>query len=520
MKFLHTVSLPFLAILGLASSCGNEATPSGSESPGATANANAAYRPEKAPNFLIFLIDTQRADFMGMYGSQADTTPNLDAFAQESLVFERAYAPASSTSPSHASLFTSTYPRVHGVWNRVPRGEEEPIFPALSASATTLAEVLGEIGYDTAAICDGGNLQSSRGFDQGFRTWDSKYLGVDNRVDRALAWLDHERKPDQPFFLFLHTYQVHTPYLPRPEHVALFADPEYQGPVRQAWQDAFAYYHASPGLKGAIRKIQGEFYRPTLPENEFELPDPDDLAFMLALYQANTHQVDTAFARLMSELETRGISADNTLFLITSDHGEEFWEHGQYGHHQIYEPTAHIPFILDGPGVLSARRADPVDLLDVMPTFLHWSGLETDSFPPAMMGRILDLSSSEAPAPYPIVGESNWPEHQLSWREEERKAMFFPDSERAAEVYRYVEDPRESKDRATSEAAWLAEIQAPRAAWEAHAAAWQKEHQLLPGLRDWKSLSSAEQRALVAMGYVNEGELEVKGNEDEEDENP
>jgi Sulfatase len=153
MKFLHAVSLPFLALLGLASSCGDSPAPSESESSGASAGATSAYRPETAPNFLIFMIDTQRADYMGLYGSERDTTPNIDAFAQESLVFERAYAPASSTSPSHASLFTSTYPRVHGVWNRVPRGEEEPIFPALSGYATTLAEVLGEVGYDTAAIC-------------------------------------------------------------------------------------------------------------------------------------------------------------------------------------------------------------------------------------------------------------------------------------------------------------------------------------------------------------------------------
>jgi arylsulfatase A-like enzyme len=219
----------------------------------------------------------------------------------------------------------------------------------------------------------------------------------------------------------------------------------------------------------------------------------------------------------MRELETRGITAENTLFLITSDHGEEFWEHGQYGHHQIYEPTAHIPFIVHGPGVASARRADPVDLLDVMPTMLHWSGLETDSFPPAMMGRILDFSTANAPAPHPIIGETNWPEHQLSWRDEQRKAMFFPGSERASEVYRYVEDPRESEDRAIADAAWLDEILAPRAAWEAYAAAWQEEHQLLPGVRDWKSLSSAEQRALVAMGYVGEGELEVKTDPDEND---
>lgn len=515
MKFLHAVSLPLLALAGLTFSCGDAPAPAPTESSDGAQDARLSFRPEDPPNILIFLIDTQRADYMSVYGHAKPTTPHLEAFAEESLVFNRAYAPASSTSPSHASLFTSTYPRVHGVWNRVPRGDEDPIFPALTPRATTLAEVLGEIGYDTAAICDGGNLQSSRGFDQGFRVWDSKYLGVDNRVDRALRWLDVERKKDRPFFLFLHTYQVHTPYLPKAEHVELFADPEYQGPVRKAWEDAVAFYTSNPGIKGAIRKIQGDFYRPTLPEEGTD-PEADDLAFMKALYEANIHQVDAAFERLLNELEKREINQDNTLILVTSDHGEEFWEHGQYGHHQMYDSVAHIPFLVRGPGVAAGlRRDDPVDLLDVMPTLLHWSGLDHEVFPPSMMGRILDFTTDAAPAPYPIIGESNWPEHQLTWRDQDRKAMYFPGSDRATEVYRYVEDPAESEDRADREASWLADVDPQRSAWETESTAWQEEYNLNPGVRDWKSLSASEQRILIEMGYVGEGELEVKEEKDD-----
>ena len=505
MKFLRDRFLLALALGGILSACGESPAPGGSDS--STQESSAPLRADERPNILIFLMDTQRADYLGMYGHEAPTSPSLDAFAEESLVFDRAFAPASSTSPSHASLFTSTYPRIHGVWNRVPRGEdEEPIFPALSQRAITLAEVLAEVGYQTAAIADGGNLQENRGFAQGFQTWDSKFLGADNRVDRALQWLDQERKPDQPFFLFLHPYQVHTPYVHAPEHVERFADPNYQGPLRAAWQGARDHWVANLGMKGAIRKLQGDYYRPALPE-EGEFPEPEDLRFLQALYQAEIRQMDTAFGRLIGELKARGIDRSNTLFLLTSDHGEEFWEHGKYGHHQIYESTAHIPFLVQGPGTVTGRRADPVDLLDVMPTLLYWGGLDADSLPPSMLGRVLDFGTTDPAAAHTIIGESNWPEHQLSWREGERKAMFFPDSERAPEVYELAQDPGEKQDLASRQAAWLEAIQPAKQAWEDKAADWQLEHQLAPGVRDWKRLSEEERNLMIDLGYVDPEEF-------------
>lgn len=509
MKFLRVRILPALALCGALSACGDEPAPTPDGAGGDPASSALALRSETPPNILIFLIDTQRADHLGFHGHAAPTSPQLDAFAEESLVFERAYAPASSTSPSHASLFTSTYPRVHGVWNRVPRGEDEdPIFPALSPKAITLAEVLQEAGYSTAAICDGGNLQENRGFSQGFQVWDSKFLGAENRVDRALQWLDSERDPEQPFFLFLHTYQVHTPYLPEPQYLEQFADPDYQGPLREAWQRARSFWTSSSEVRGAIRRIQGDFYKPALPADG-ELPRSEDLAFLKALYQAEIRQMDTAFGRLVEELAARDITPDNTLILITSDHGEEFWEHGQYGHHQIYDTTAHIPFVVRGPGTLQgARRADPVDLLDVMPTLLYWAGIEFDYLPPSMLGRVLDFGTAEAPAARTIVGESNWPEHQWSWRVGDRKAMFFPGSDRATEVYDFAQDPGEQDDLASRQASWLESIRADQKAWAEHAAQWQADHQLAPGVRDWNRLSQEERDALIGMGYVDPDEIE------------
>lgn len=509
MKFPRVRILSALAVCGALSACGDAPSPAPDGADGVSTTPAPALRSESPPNILIFLIDTQRADYLGAYGHTADTSPELDAFAAESLIFERAYAPASSTSPSHASLFTSTYPRIHGVWNRVPRGEDEdPIFPALSPKAITLAEVLSEAGYDTAAICDGGNLQENRGFSQGFGVWDSKFLGADNRVDRALQWLDSERNPDQPFFLFLHTYQVHTPYLPDPKYVEQFADPSYQGPLREAWQRARSFWAASSGVRGAIRKIQGDFYKPALPADG-ELPGPEDLAFLKALYQAEIKQMDAAFGRLLGELAARDITPDNTLILITSDHGEEFWEHGQYGHHQIYDSVAHIPFIARGPGTKQgARRSDLVDLLDVMPTLLYWAGIEIDYLPPSMLGRVLDFGTEQSPPAHTVISESNWPEHQWSWRIGDRKAMLFPGSDRATEVYDFARDPGEQHDLATRQASWLESIQPNQQAWSEKAIQWQNDHQLAPGVRDWNKLSQAERDALIGMGYVDPAEIE------------
>lgn len=486
----------------------------------AAADADAPPPVADRPNLVVFLIDTQRADFLGTYGHPQPTSPQLDAFAREGMVFEAAFAQASSTSPSHASLFTSTYPRTHGVWNRVVHDVlDDPVHPALADSAVTLAEALAEHGYDTAGIADGGNVQASRGFAQGFRVWDSDFRGADHRVDRAVRWLDSERDPAKPFFLFLHTYQVHTPYVPERQYVELFADPDYDGPLRAAWEGARAYWEENIAtLRGAIGDIQSRFYKPHIPKEDGTSLPPADLAFLKALYEAEIRQTDAAFARFLAALDERGLD-ENTLILVTSDHGEEFWEHGKYGHHQIYDHTVHVPFFVRGPGVpAGARRSDPVELLDVMPTLLRQAGVERALMPPAVVGRVLDLGRADSPADdHVVVAETNWPEAQIAWRHGARKAMLFPESERPAEVYRWRDDPLEQDDLAAREAAWLEAIRPPVADWKQSADAWQAQQGLQPGVRGLDRLSPAEQAQLQALGY-GDGIFPQEGGADPQDE--
>ena len=113
-------------------------------------------KPPDQPNVLIFLVDTLRADHISAYGYAKNTTPHMDAFAREGILFEDTSAPSPQTAPSHASLFTSTWPATHGVWNEVKLESGRTIHPALAQEAVTLAETLRDHGWNTAAVCDGG----------------------------------------------------------------------------------------------------------------------------------------------------------------------------------------------------------------------------------------------------------------------------------------------------------------------------------------------------------------------------
>lgn len=529
--FLTAICLACL----LLSSCG-EATPPDSNANAAAGTTADSVGPDSAaaatgpqqpafepappakvmPNMLVFMIDTQRADYLTMYGHEANTSPNLQAFADDALVFEKAFAAASSTSPSHASIFTSTYPQVHGVWNRVIIGKtlEEPrtIYPSLGWGSVTMAEVLQDGGYHTAGICDGGNLQANRGLAQGFDYWDSKFLGAYNRVEHAKQWLTEAYDQEKPFFMFLHTYQVHTPYLPEPKFVEMFADPDYDGPFLQAWKNAYHSYATGPRTSGTIRDMQKKHYKPLLPAEGEPAPPEDDITFIKALYQAEIRQMDDAFGLMVAWLKEEGLYED-TLIVVTSDHGEEFWEHGTYGHHQVYDTTLHVPLIIRAPGgPRGERRAEPVELIDIMPTLLHHAALDP---PGSMQGRVLDLHRAYPDAAdRDVIGESNWPEHQVAVRVGDTKAVLFPDVEKAAEVYDLATAPGEVTNIAGQPdgRSFLAGVKQRLTTWVADSKEWQTQYQMSPGTRDQDRLSQDERDEMEALGYIDSERENAKVN--------
>ena len=212
-------------------------------------------------NIILVSLDTLRADHMGLYGYERSTTPNLDAFASQSVVFERATSQASSTRPSHMSLFQSR-----------------------PASATTrdglaLAEVLAENGFRTAAFTDGGNISSKIGFARGFEIYEDGGGGLAESLPKAASWIREHRR--ERFFLFLHTYDIHLPYEPPEPHASMFTE-SYDGDIR------------GDNTRPTLRRVR------SLDEDAGAIIDldSDDRERVVALYDGGIHYTDDQLKHL------------------------------------------------------------------------------------------------------------------------------------------------------------------------------------------------------------------------------
>ncbi len=458
-------------------------------------------------NVLLVVVDTLRADHLGCYGHPFDTSPHLDALATEAIVFDRAHAPAPRTAASHASLFTSTYPASHGVWNELRLADGSTAYPALAPEALTLAELLRAAGYQTAAVADGGWIQRGRGLDQGFDHFDSRYCGVRDRVAAARDWL-RRRDRARPFFLFLHTYQVHTPYLPERGYEEPFVG-DYRGGLHDALAEARAFLADNDphDLENPLVELQERFFRPHLfDDDDWPTPkiDDADAAYLAGLYDAEIALVDEAFAKLLGDLRETGL-LDSTLVIVTSDHGEEFAEHGQLFHKQVYQSTLRIPLLLRLPGGAAAgRRPEPVDLLDLMPTILAALGLEV---PSAAQGRVIELDAGADPPPRrPIFGETllPWaPHRQLSVSRDGLKAVLHPAAGRATEVFDLERDPHERHDIAATAAgrAFAARAGDEIDTWRRRCADHRERFDLYPVLPEDR-LDEHALAELRALGYL------------------
>jgi arylsulfatase A-like enzyme len=306
----------------------------------------------RAPRHLVLVsIDTLRADHLGAYGYPGATSPRFDALAGRGVLFTHAVAQGPSTIPSHASLLTSVY---HSAFVRPDR----PMGPP--ASIPMLSEILRAQGFATAGFVDGGYLARTFGFGRGFEHYEDARWGLEPIVARVGRWLD-AGVPER-LFLFVHTYDVHTPYRVRGDVPPPFAGRRWRG-------------RASVGARTLGRLEWAGRGRP-----------PADLADLIGIYDAGIRHVDEWLGRLLDLLAARGI-LDDAVVVITSDHGEEFFEHGRTQHKQLYlAPNLHVPLLVLVPGRAPARVDETVELVDVVPTVLELLGL-----PPydGAMGRSL-----------------------------------------------------------------------------------------------------------------------------------
>lgn len=318
---------------------------------------SAQAAPEKDFNIALITIDTLRADHLSCYGYKRETSPNIDKIAEEGLRFNNVIAPSSWTAPSMVSLFTSTYPINHGVvyglqWKRHKKYSQD----VFSEELTTLPEVLNTLGYTTFGVSSNHNLTADLGFARGFHYF--KYAGNANSADgvNEIVWSWEDKiKGAKKFFLWVHYMDPHHPYHDRFPWIAQYT---------------------SPSLTRALNftdKTAKELNRnrSTLKNN------PEHLSNLIALYDSEINYVDSHVGQLIQKF---GLGK-NTLLIITSDHGEEFLEHGIIGHAQnLHRETIQVPLIIKPP-YSSEKKVinEPTNLIDVVPTILDILDVE----PPA-----------------------------------------------------------------------------------------------------------------------------------------
>jgi arylsulfatase A-like enzyme len=297
--------------------------------------------------YVLISIDTLRADHVGAYGYPEPTTPFLDRLAARGVVFERATTPIPATLPAHLSMFTGLYPGEHDAYP--PSGVLSPEIP-------TLPELFRAAGFRTAGHSEGGFVAGGFGFARGFEVWTDTEYAADTDVERTFgrgAEFLRSLAPGERFFLFLHTYAVHDPYAPPADAAREFWPGEAPAGAFAPTGENLAAFNRGHGAADAAAL---DWYR--------------------ALYDASIRTVDGALERLWGELERLGL-ADETLLVVTADHGEEFLEHGRLAHTQVYRESLEIPLIVVTPGDARPRRVRSlVQLPDLLPTFVDLAGLE------------------------------------------------------------------------------------------------------------------------------------------------
>lgn len=314
-----------------------------------------------APNVVLYMIDTLRRDRLGVYGYEHPTSPHMDALAGESVVFDHCYAPAPWTLPSVVSMLTSTYPVDHKV---LVFGQQ------IGEGLTPLAEHMERMGYRTAAFVSNPYGGRASGLDRGYDHFerDEKY------VDAVFIgkWLEKSASAE-PFFIYVHTTEPHRPYSAPAELVGRF------GRVDEQSQETI---EKQLDVLGELGREDFENQRPlgTTDNSARQLEIIEALAKyekpMEVLYNSGVAWADENVGRVIEMLKGRGLWED-TLLIVVSDHGEEFYEHGRLLHHQsLYDELIRVPMVWRFPGgeFGPSRVSMPASLIDIMPTLFDYLG--------------------------------------------------------------------------------------------------------------------------------------------------
>lgn len=417
-----------------------------------------ACRPQPAPRtVLLVVVDTLRADRLGLYGNSRPTSPHLDELGRDSIVYQRAYAQAPWTTASIASLLTSRFPRTLGI------AQESSI---LDERWRLLPELFRAAGYRTGAVVSHTFCSRRWGFDQGFESFDESSVGAPEDAiapgvsDAGIAFLDAH--PEEPVFLFLHYFDPHFSYV---EHEGFrFAPaPGYRGPIADRVR-APSLRHLRDGLSQA------------------------DVHEMQRVYDSEVAWVDHHIGRVLDALHRSGRYAGAAI-VVTADHGEEFLDHGSLGHGRtLYDEQLHVPLLVKLPGRAAGLVDDPVALLDVFPTLAAVAGLSLDGGE-----RGVDLLDREPPGSRPLFAET---ERFGRFRSVRLGGFKLIENTRtgAVQLFDLRQDPGERRNLAEHQRRRLSELENALEQWRVTTPRG-------PVLREI-DLSAEERERLKALGYL------------------
>jgi arylsulfatase A-like enzyme len=437
------------------------------------------------PAVILISFDTCRADVFGVLtGESPSLTPRLDELAADSVVFENAFVQAPHTLPSHMSMLTAVYPDVHGV-----KPDEDP----LPESLVTLPQILQEAGYRTVGLVTSEWLKPDFGFGRGFDEYERlpHRRTYAERVNATALW--ELRRGRAPHFLFLHYYDLHSDFDDRfsQDKFPYYSPPRYREGLGVS-SDGREFCDAKGNCNTGYLLAAAQDGR-KLPQTEIDT--------IHGLYRAAVPHLDSEMGDFFDELRSRGMY-EGSLIIVTSDHGEEFHEHGRFIHSQPYDETIAVPLFIKFPGSWAAgtRVEEVVETVDILPTVLDYLGI--DPLESAQGESLLGLvGGPEGGTKRATLSQDTVIKTRYGLRTDQVKLIMDLKAPRR-ELYDLREDPHEKVDVAGERAELADELERRL---KSLVAANRRLHEAFAtgeGV-DRDPLSAEERKRLESLGYVN-----------------
>ena len=400
-------------------------------------------------NLVFVSFDALQAAHVGHLGNPRNTTPTLDALARDGFTFRHAYSVSSWTVPASMTWFTGVYPSEHRMTNKfavyAPPRRTQARLKDLAPNLDTLAGVLRRAGYATGGFTGNAGVSGGLGYDEGFDTYffeADRFGGFDRSVPKALDWVRANR--DKKFFLFLHGYDVHGQHVPAGGLDYRFVDPAYD-----------RRFSGSEQEQEALREEGLDRGHLTLREA--------DVRFWRAVYDEKVQRADERFRQFLAEFDRLGLT-DRTVFVVTSDHGTELYEHRRLDHgFTLYDELIRVPLILKVPGWTGPTAvADRVSSIDLMPTVLDLLVVRVPAVAKAQLrGTSLVPTMRGEPARRDVFAETDYRQYTY------KRAVITPDGRklihtletRRRELYDLAADPGETRDLSATDPALADELE-------------------------------------------------------------